>query len=303
MISQIILVLVFSSLIVIPSVSAQFVLGGDANQKLVEVTIDKSEIIHVKHIVYSSNNPGNMVTFVGIIEKSLKVTNEEGEEIEFGRNGNDVEGLTGLLILPSNQNSIIEYNLKNVSELNNNLSTVKISYHEKFSILFSEEINLIFVNNNLIEIGDRKGLSINGGGNVNLQYYQNVTKIIKEVEWEENKFDVEIITDSKIEKFSFEQTSKSINFQVNEKNKLITLIMEEELLGGPYVILLNNEKIQYSKLNKENNQVALSMKPESVGQITIIGTTVIPEFSMFIPLIMGFLVVLTVPFMKKFSLH
>jgi len=45
------------------------------------------------------------------------------------------------------------------------------------------------------------------------------------------------------------------------------------------------------------------MKPESQGQITIIGTTVIPEFSMFIPLIMGFLVVLTVPFMKKINLH
>jgi hypothetical protein len=45
------------------------------------------------------------------------------------------------------------------------------------------------------------------------------------------------------------------------------------------------------------------MKPESPGEIIIIGTTVIPEFSMFLPLIMGFLVVLTVPFMKKFSLH
>ena len=43
--------------------------------------------------------------------------------------------------------------------------------------------------------------------------------------------------------------------------------------------------------------------PESKGTITIIGTTVIPEFSMFLPLIMGFLIVLTVPFMKKFNLH
>ena len=45
------------------------------------------------------------------------------------------------------------------------------------------------------------------------------------------------------------------------------------------------------------------MKPESTGEITIIGTTVIPEFSMFIPLIMGFLIILTVPAMKKFSLR
>ena len=45
------------------------------------------------------------------------------------------------------------------------------------------------------------------------------------------------------------------------------------------------------------------MKPETTGQVTIIGTTVIPEFSMFIPLIMGFLIILTVPAMRKFSLR
>ena len=74
------------------------------------------------------------------------------------------------------------------------------------------------------------------------------------------------------------------------------------MLGGPYVILLDNEKIQYNK-SEIDGYVTLGMKPESTGTITIIGTTVIPEFSMFIPLIMGFLIILTVPFMKKFSLH
>ena len=79
--------------------------------------------------------------------------------------------------------------------------------------------------------------------------------------------------------------------------------MEEELLGGPYVILLNDEQITYTKYSSKENHISLSMKPESSGEIIIIGTTVIPEFSMFLPLIMGFLIILTVPFMKKFSLH
>ena len=65
--------------------------------------------------------------------------------------------------------------------------------------------------------------------------------------------------------------------------------------------------IKLSKKNYENsikeNHISLAMKPESSGEIIIIGTTVIPEFSMFLPLIMGFLIILTVPFMKKFSLH
>ena len=79
--------------------------------------------------------------------------------------------------------------------------------------------------------------------------------------------------------------------------------MEEKLLGGPYVILLDNEKIEFSQYSIKENHISLAVKPESSGEIMIIGTTVIPEFSMFIPLIMGFMIILTVPLMKKFSLR
>jgi hypothetical protein len=79
--------------------------------------------------------------------------------------------------------------------------------------------------------------------------------------------------------------------------------MSEELLGGPYVTLLDDEKIKYTKFVRDEGIVSLNLKPETTGQVTIIGTTVIPEFSMFIPLIMGFLIILTVPAMRKFSLR
>ena len=138
---------------------------------------------------------------------------------------------------------------------------------------------------------------------MSLKYYANIPKVMKQIQWEENYFDVEVISNSEITNFNFEQDSKSISFEMNEKNKFVTITMSEELLGGPYVILLDDEKLKYNKYIPKENHVSLTMKPESTGQITIVGTTVIPEFSMFIPLIMGFLVILTVPFMKKFSLH
>ena len=295
------IVLFVGAITIIPIVDAQL-LGTVANQKSIEVTIDQSEIIHVKHVIYSSNNPGEIKLFYGLVEESLKITNENGE-VEVGRIGNDIEGITGLLIFASQQNTIVEYNLTNIKTLNDNLWSMNIEYPEKFSILFYEKINSIFLNDNLIELKDKKGFSINGGGNVNLQYYVNYPTIIKEITWEENKFDVEIITDSKIEKFNFEQIEKSISFQVNEKNKKVIIILPEELLGGPYLVLLDDEKIGYQQQVKDEKNVLLSINPQSTGDITIIGTTVIPEFSMFIPLIMGFVIVLTIPFMKKFSLH
>jgi hypothetical protein len=243
--------------------------------------------------------PGTVHLFSGKIS-NLVVTNEIGEEENSGI-ANDGLGNQSVFVLPSKENSIIKYNLENII-LKDNLFSTQISYAEKFSIVFDDQIELIFVNNNIIFLEDKKGISVNGGGEINVEFYSNTPKIIKEVQWEENKFDVKIITDSEIENFNFDQTSKSISFEVNEENKYVTIAMSEELLGGPYVILLDTEKIQYSKYDI-NEHVTLSIKPETTGEITIIGTTVIPEFSMFIPLIMGFLIILTVPFVKKINLH
>ena len=295
-------IIIFTLITVIPTAYGQLGLGVEANQKSIDVFIDKSENVNVKHIVYSSNNPGNVPLFYGIVENSLKVTDEEGVEIEFGRTGNDVEGITGLLIFGSQKNTIIEYDLMEVKTLQDNLWSLNLQYPETFSIIIDSEINSIFLNNNLIELRDKNGISINGGGKINLQHYENIPITIKEIEWEENKFNIEIISNSEIQKFNFNQEEKSISFQINDENEFVTITMSEELLGGPYVVLLDNERIQYNIVNNEST-ISLNLKPQSTGQVTIIGTTVIPEFSMFIPLIMGFVIIATVPLMKKFSLR
>ena len=65
------------------------------------------------------------------------------------------------------------------------------------------------------------------------------------------------------------KNQKVLVFQINEKNKFVTVTMEEELLDGPYVILLNDEKIKYNKSTSKENYVSLSIKPQVVGEIII----------------------------------
>jgi predicted DNA binding CopG/RHH family protein len=294
------IIAIFTLILVIPTANAQLTIGSEVKQELIEVKINDKGEVDVKHIVKASNMPGTAHLFSGTIS-NLVVTNEMGEEKQSGI-ANDGLGNQSVFVLPSKENSIIKYNLENII-LKDNLFTTQISYAEKFSIVFDDQIEMIFVNNNVIFLENKKGVSVNGGGEMNVEFYSNSPKMIKEVQWEENKFDVEIITDSKIENFNFDQTSKSISFEVNEENKYVTISMSEELLGGPYVTLLHDEKIKYTKFVRDDGIVSLNLKPETTGQVTIIGTTVIPEFSMFIPLIMGFLIILTVPAMRKFSLR
>jgi len=299
------IVAVFSLILVIPMSHAQLTIGGNAEQKLIEMKLDIDGTVSVKHVVSSSNMPVTVQLFSGTIS-NLVIINEKGEDMfENGANAGiayDPQGNQSIVIFPSKQNSIIEYNLESIIP-EDNLLTIQTSYAETYSVIFSDEIEMIFLNNNIIFLENKKGVSLNYGGSATIQYYSNTPKIIKEVQWEENEFDVEIITDSKIDKFNFEQTSKSISFQVNEKDKFVTIIMSEELLGGPYLIFLDDEKIKFNKTMKNENNIVLNIKPEVSGEIVIIGTTVIPEFSMFIPLIMGFFIILTMPLIKKINLH
>ena len=43
------------------------------------------------------------------------------------------------------------------------LST-EISYPQTFSVIFDESVELIFVNNNIIFLDNKKGIAVNGGG-------------------------------------------------------------------------------------------------------------------------------------------
>ena len=262
------IVLVLALITVIPAASAQLSLGTEANQKLIEVKLNKSEIVNVKHVISASGAPVSVNLFDGVITESIIVTNSNGDENQFGLVGYG-EALESITIFPSESDIIIKYNLEDASTSYENLWTVRIGYSETFDILFSKEIDMFFLNNTIIQLENKNGITANGGGNAIIQYYDKIPKIIEEVSWEQNKFDIEIITNSKIDNFNFNQESKNITFDINEKNKFLTISMEEELVGSPYVILLNNEKILYNKsLNKEN-YVLLSMKPQAVGEITI----------------------------------
>tara|TARA_B100001142_G_scaffold231989_1_gene230223 strand:- start:98 stop:997 length:900 start_codon:yes stop_codon:yes gene_type:complete len=291
--------LIIFTLISVPVANAQF--GSIANQKSTQLIIDELENIQARHVTGVSNSAISVNFFEGVITESVTVTNENGEELEFGISGLGDYG--SVTILSPHKTAIIKYDVKNTFRELDNLVSTNIGYPNTFSILFSEKTEFIFLNNQIVNLGNNKGVTINNGGYVNVEFYSEIPKHIEEVRWEDKKFDVEIVTDSEIDQFNFDQATKSIAFNINEKNRFVTINMDEELLWGPYVVLLDDKKIQYTKYFNNENHVSLTIKPDSLGKITIIGTTVIPEFSMFLPLIMGFLIILTVPFMKKISLR
>jgi len=136
-----------------------------------------------------------------------------------------------------------------------------------------------------------------------LEFSINEPKVFKNIKWEDKEFVVEIRSHSNIDNFIFDQPTKSIIFDISKDTRYVTAIIPLELLWEPYLVSLDDEKIDQHKFNNNGTHVWLSMKPETTGEITIIGTTVIPEFPIIAPLTVGFLMILVVPLIRKFNLR
>jgi len=311
--TKIVIFTIVSLILVIPSVSAQEInIGEKANQKLVKVIISDEGDIHVKHIVSSSNSPKQVKLIDGAVQ-NLMINDEKGEEQLLTIIGDN----DAVMISPSDNDSIIEYDLDNVLSQKDNVRTWDFRYLETTSFIFPEKLDLIFVNDRPVNLDDKNGISCHGCQMI-LEYSINEPKNIMGINWEDKEFFVEIRTFADIENFNFNQPRKNITFDVSGEYRFVTAIISTGLLTGPYSILLDDDEILFHEYSNNGTHVWISLKPETSGEITILGTTVIPktggeitilgttvilEYLIIALLAIGFLIILAVLLVKKFSLH
>jgi len=249
---------------------AQISIGEKADQKSVEVIINSDGDIHVTHVVRSSDLPQDLQLVNGTVS-NISVTNEQGDEELFSMIAED----TMILLQPSDEELIIEYDLEDVLIKIDNIWTWNFRYLETTTFLIPEEVDLIFVNERLVYLDDKKGLSCHGCQMV-LEYSFDEPKNIEYVNWENKEFEVEFITFAEIENFDFNQQNKEISFKINDENQYVTAVIPLELLSGSYDVLLNDEKTSFHKYSNGTHDW-ISMKPDTTGKMLIIDTTVESE--------------------------
>lgn len=252
---------------VIPIAYAQEItIGEKAEQKSVEVVISSADKIHVKHVIISSNSPEQLELIDGTIT-NLTVLDEEGKEKQFVTIGDN----DGVIIYPSQDDTIVEYDLGDVIFLKDNVWTWDFRYLETTSFIIPKEIDLIFVNNRPVYLGEKNGISCHGCQMI-LEYSINEPKILKNVKFEVKEFVIVIRTFAEINQFNFDQTTKSISFDVNGEKQFVTAIIPLELLPIPHNVYMGDEKIFFNEYNNNRTHVWLSIRPDNSGNISIIGT-------------------------------
>jgi len=286
---------------IIPQSFAQSPIGNYAYQERTDVIISEDGDIHVVHEIKKDSRSARSFTMIEGIYSNLIVIDVNGKEIQYAF----LEEERILTIFPSDENVLIEYDLEDVLVQENGVLSWDFLYADSGTtrFLFPDNIELVFVEERPVYIKEIKNVKCHGC-QMFFEFVLNQNKILKEITWEDKKFDVEIRTLSNIESFNFDQPSRSINLETDGDNQIITLIIPLELLWNPYQVMEGNEKIiKKYEFQIDETHVGLNFRSESSGDIQIIGTSVVPEFPLFAPLVVGTVLVVALQFRSKINLH
>lgn len=282
----------------LPTIFAQQIsVGKPAEHISLQITISQEGDIHVKHLVKKDKTVIQVNTISGTVS-NLKVNDVKGNEIQYA----EIVGDIGVAIFPTDENVIVEYDLSDVLFLKDGIWTWNYLYPSSSTFFFPESVDLIFANSRPVHLKDADGMTCHGC-NLYLEYIINEPTIRQEVEWEGQKFSVYVRTLAKIDSFVFDQPTKRISFKVLDENSFVTLIIPLKLLWNPYEAYLNDKMILEHQFSVNETHAWVNIRAQSEGAVTIIGTSVIPEFPVFLPLLIGMAIVIGLQFKTKINLR
>ncbi len=266
---------------------------GDPADQVVKITISENGDAHVTHVIEDSKKP-QQVQVIRDDFTNLQILDENGDSPQYGESGGEK---ASFVIFPNDDKVLIDYDLPNAVIQVDGLWTWQYLYLASTAFYLPDNVELLFVNRNPVNIGDHKGIRCHGC-EITLEYELEKTETTKQVQWEDKKFDVRMITQTDITSFEFDQPNKKISFDVGEADKYVTLIIPLELLWKPYEVFLDGQKILKHEFYSDGKDVWLNFKPATAGKIEIIGVSAVPEFPIMVLLVLSVAMVFAAKFGK-----
>ena len=287
------LILTILSPSILSQAFAQQLKMGDPVQEQIKVRIDVNGTAHVVHIVQgNSNSPIIVETIRGNIT-NVSVTDILNRPIQY----ETIPQLPmAIMLSPSDKNIMIKYDLPNVMIQNDGVwiwNYLTPSDTASTDFYFPSGITQIWTNNRPVYIGEN-GIGIHGDG-AKLEYAVEKTSI-QNTQWQNYTLPIEIDSLSNIGNYTFDQSSALYQFQINKPHSFITVIMPKVLLGAKYAAYINGNHLLTTVFHENDTHSWIGLRPDTNGTIQITGSTVIPEFPLFLPLVIGISMILILQF-------
>jgi hypothetical protein len=257
----------------------------------IKIVLDESGTAHVTHFVKGNSLAAIQVITVKGNMTNFSVTDQNGSSVQYL---NVSTAQKSVLFPPTSRNmTIIKYDLTNVaSQINGvwewNYTAPSDAIFTDF--YFPKGVDTIWANDRPVYLGE-KGLRQHGNGFA-LDYIINEPTIIQKVQWQNSNFIIGIRTLSDLGPHTFDQSAKAYAFDINKPHSFVTVIIPQDLLWGPYQGNLNGNRTLTTTFYKNGTHAWIGFHPSKSGTIQITGTTAIPEFPLFVPLVIGISVVI-----------
>jgi len=275
---------------------------GQKPQEDIKVRIDENGTAHVVHYVKGDSIAAVQVETINGNMTNFSVTDTNGNSVQYF-SINKVP--RAVLFPPTSRNvTLINYDLPNVLSLSGGVW--KWNYYTPPDATFTDfyfpkGVDIVWANNNPIYLGEN-GMRQHGNG-MALEYIVNEPLVLQNVQWTDKNFIVGIRTLSNVGQYAFDQSALSYAFDINKTNTHVTVIMPQKLLWGPYKVTLNGNGTLYKLFYNNGTHAWIGLTPHKTGTIQITGTTAIPEFPLFVPLVIGISTVIALQFRNRLNFN
>ena len=138
--------------------------------------------------------------------------------------------------------------------------------------------------------------------------YSIIPNVGKQVGDGSTFFDVEYDFNRVLSTATIDEDQKSITFEIigepKTENHDLELLLPAALIDGPLVIWVDGEKFSDFESERDGDLNALIIPLEADSKIlTIVGTSVVPEFGSMVMVILGISVISLILFSQKFKIH
>ena len=291
------LFIIFS--VVLVSISPQIFAEEDLDVLLKEkngVLIEQQQIIfevgkhsdaRVKHVIetgaWSSDRPRIIEILPGMHSK-LTVADEDGDRLGFSYDAETFEKSKFIILNQKlgDYDLIVEYDLDNFMKLEDGLWKKDIFFQSDVIIMVEDDIELIFVNSRPIDVSDAKGINCIGC-QLTLEYFKNDEMIKKEILFNEQKYEINFLSNKEITELKFfGGGSEILNFDVTDSDQLFILKIPLELFKNPFDVYLTEkddmeldqiDKIRKTEFAQDETHVNLSFRTNNEGTVSVLGAT------------------------------
>ena len=258
----------------------------DIKEQKIRLEITSDSDVMVTHIIetgFWSENEPRMIKILPGVHSELIVTDEDGDYYPFTWEDKTFEDSEYVILQTKlrNYDLHVKYELKNFLEVQNSLWMKNISLPTDVEILFDERIDVVYTNSRPIDVSSSDGLNCIGC-NMKLEFFNEEKFFVEEVITEEAENEVKFWSNGQINNFEFNNEIREIYFKTEIEDQLITLEIPLDLILFPFEVYLTQEeddildqidKIRKTEFGFNQDSVKLSIRPTSVGEISIIGAT------------------------------